>query len=580
MTTPVSLGDAFSMATLTIDSAPADRATSSVIVASAAAGGEVPENLYRTTAFYRDSSGRAQLSLKLRLSFADEGAAREVLRSGCVVPAPSVVDGEGDREASGEDGREDEEGGEEGSGGAHTSESTLRFECKSVSNSGELSPLLAVEGVTVLSTKIDLSVPAIVFDVEVSVRAPLEQGVPILPGSPPSSHAQPGGRPSAILEEVDDDEESAPRNPRSPSSPWQRDSLLQWEKDAGATSARLEVRAVLSQPVTDPDDNEGGNLQPQYGRDPFSLGLLALELGAGTRPQKPAASRSAAHTRYATSLLYTDTAVLYLRLVSALTLKVREVGGARAAMGATLLSLTVAHGNIHDEPVTITNIALHPGHSRLWPPQPPNAQAATPPMRHGSRYNTGPTSTQAKGGGDGRSVLPRPGGGGPAYIHPQQHQAMALQRSYLARRSSPGNADDDDSAVVTATSTTSATTGLPSRVTLHQQRGAIAGVGTGNGAPGRSGNVVPSAGTALATAGTVPRPSHMIGKGSTVRGVGIAGDALSPGWQSMQGGEFSVIDMSNTVRWGFAMERPRSCRSCFAHMRPSQPSYRSTQGRT
>jgi len=47
-----------------------------------------------------------------------------------------------------------------------------------------------------------------------------------------------------------------------------------------------------------------------------------------------------------------------------LTLSIREVGGARAASGATLVSLTIAHSNHHPFPVTIHQIALHPGHSR------------------------------------------------------------------------------------------------------------------------------------------------------------------------------------------------------------------------
>jgi hypothetical protein len=50
-----------------------------------------------------------------------------------------------------------------------------------------------------------------------------------------------------------------------------------------------------------------------------------------------------------------------------LHLTVREVCGARAASGATLVEITVEHSSEwHRENVTVTGLAFHPGQSRLW----------------------------------------------------------------------------------------------------------------------------------------------------------------------------------------------------------------------
>jgi len=54
-----------------------------------------------------------------------------------------------------------------------------------------------------------------------------------------------------------------------------------------------------------------------------------------------------------------------VNLVKALSINVQEIGGARAASGATLVSLTISHSNEHNIPIIISNIALHAGHSRL-----------------------------------------------------------------------------------------------------------------------------------------------------------------------------------------------------------------------
>lgn len=53
---------------------------------------------------------------------------------------------------------------------------------------------------------------------------------------------------------------------------------------------------------------------------------------------------------------------LGVSLTHALFMSVSSVKG--SSMGQTLVSFTLRHSNMHSEPVTITNISLHPGHSR------------------------------------------------------------------------------------------------------------------------------------------------------------------------------------------------------------------------
>ncbi|CAB9522570.1 expressed unknown protein [Seminavis robusta] len=66
-----------------------------------------------------------------------------------------------------------------------------------------------------------------------------------------------------------------------------------------------------------------------------------------------------------------DPFILEVILTDALAIDVTSVTG--PTTGRTLVSLVMRHPNTHGEPVTVTNIALHPGHSRLELPAPPGA---------------------------------------------------------------------------------------------------------------------------------------------------------------------------------------------------------------
>jgi len=171
----------------------------------------------------------------------------------------------------------------------------LEAQCHPVEEEGAA---VTVEGITILSTTVEGN--SVLLDTEVIVRAPSQ---------------------------------AASEKKQSKQAP-------KW----GVVMTRLEVTAVLA------------NRQEQ--RRPVVSGLVALELGGGSRPfTGPTRQTSNTHSQTRLGPLSID-----LSMTHALKLSAKSVGG--TSHGNTMVSLTMKHSNTHQEPVTITNIAMHPGHSR------------------------------------------------------------------------------------------------------------------------------------------------------------------------------------------------------------------------
>jgi hypothetical protein len=83
--------------------------------------------------------------------------------------------------------------------------------------------------------------------------------------------------------------------------------------------------------------------------------LMALELGAIPDHMQKESSARVHETRL-------NSAALQVTLTHAFTIAVNSIPG--STLGNTLVSLTIRHSNTHSEPVSLTNIAFHPGHSR------------------------------------------------------------------------------------------------------------------------------------------------------------------------------------------------------------------------
>lgn len=104
---------------------------------------------------------------------------------------------------------------------------------------------------------------------------------------------------------------------------------------------RLEITALLVTKKTRSLESKG------------IPGLIAMEFTGGVIPYAEQSSMSQSRL---------PPVFLNLRITEALSISVRAVPG--SSSGSTLVSLTMAHSNTHDEDITVKNIALHPGHSR------------------------------------------------------------------------------------------------------------------------------------------------------------------------------------------------------------------------
>lgn len=525
------------------------KARSSDVVAFSG-GGAGGSSSYRTTSFYRDSSGRSALHLRLKLECDSIDELDRIVRSGCVSAPPSSPPPEESADDGGDDGgdedaSEEEEAKEDGddpkasSGGeaGDNPPSSLRFEVRSLAPSG-----VTVEGISILSTSVGST--SALFEVEIVVRASASDdgggggrggggrfGAGGGPRPPPlpsprqqsdgfsrlasrassvSSYGGGGGAGltssthstvgSSFIEDIEEEDaqdeeeeerdgEEKRREEDEEGGAWGGDDFCGGDGAASTVKAQLEIRAVLSERQRkassssesgpdrddDVDDRAAAADLPAGGGpedDGLSLGLLALELGGGaalpspllTSPSNRTDRRGNADRRTTTSPVF-----LTLSLTEALSVSVKEIGGARAAAGATLVSLIVSHSNSHDEDVTVTNIALHPGHSRLWQPPPPSTTTQPPP---------------------------------------------------------PSSSAPDDRTVTTASSTAVAS-----------------GVGLAGGRPPRPPGHIP----AISNDAAAPAPpvsSFQTGRPPHA--------AFLPSGRSMPGGQHSVIDMSRAVRWGYA----------------------------
>ncbi len=333
--------------------------------ATSAAGGAVQHA--QTTGCYTDSSGRSRIRLLLRLDFGSAEEIDAVVDSGCLVPAPSPASNKAAAAAAavaaaaadGADGEENDQSKAKKKN-KRKGAASLKFECAPVLRDESQRNPISVESIAVQSTHVDTSDPedcAILFVVEVAVRSTEEED-----------------------EEGDDD--------------YTEDGEVKSEDDGGRAATEnghggsggggddlLQIRAVLSERL--PSRRNTATIRPSN----VPIGLLALELGSGfggggvgsarlasasasaTASEDATGSTSASTVHYSTLHTRTRPVNLTLNLVEPLVVTVREVGGARAASGATLVSVIVSHSNQHDEDVTVTNLAIHPGHSRPWNPQ-------------------------------------------------------------------------------------------------------------------------------------------------------------------------------------------------------------------
>lgn len=286
---------------------------------------------WKTTSFFIDSSGRSTFALPLELTFASKADLDVFLAAKCLSPPPSYDATEHDPvETHNADAEKNNDvdasvpAGElrsdQPEGSVVAASVALEVTSYSIDDGREV----AVEGVTVTSTAVDGLVVS--FDALVTVRATFHDSVS-LPNTP-SGFSATGGAGGDYTH-------------REP-------------KDLNVVT-NLEVTPVLTMMHT---KQNVAAIRGDGGEDDVP-DLVALELAAiPDQMQKSSIDRIREARLRCVSLRVTVT--------HAFTIAVKSVPGpsGNTRMGNTLVSLTIRHSCSHTEPVIITNVAIHPGHSR------------------------------------------------------------------------------------------------------------------------------------------------------------------------------------------------------------------------
>jgi hypothetical protein len=293
----------------------------------------------QTTSFFIDSSGRSSFTLPLELTFASKADLDDFLAAKCLDPPPEnlVLEDNGNDNNAGESTTDDEK--------AAVSASVLAFEVKSFSADDKKE--VAVEGVTILSCSVQLDDLAVSFQTKVTVRAVVQDDSIVSPTSPVAFSSTPrgaGGVGGAENFNFNDDSSDL-------------SSMAAAAKKRKQTQAFNVVTKLEITPVLTIQRKMERKTPGDIDQDDDSFNLMALELAAvPDQIQKGGTDR--------THEARLDAMTLIVTLTHAFTISVKSVPGPKSQMGNTMVSLTIEHSNSHAENVTITNIALHPGHSR------------------------------------------------------------------------------------------------------------------------------------------------------------------------------------------------------------------------
>lgn len=266
----------------------------------------------KKTAYYRDSSGRARVQLKVKLEIPEDGAksAESLLKSGCIATIPRDVSTTSEDELF--------------------EDASFTFECKMSSFNSSRANSWALEGVSIVQSVVERTtgankVSAIVFDVEVAVRG------------------------SGLICRDDSGSES----------------LEEGELELCAVLRQKKKRQVEVDYIKGKSDAiTAGLLGLELGGGAVSPAAISKSL-MGTCSESPVAPRR--EFRYGVVVNKTSPVRVLTTLIPPLNLTVREVSGARSATGSTLVEITVEHASIwHKENAVVTGVSFHPGQSRLW----------------------------------------------------------------------------------------------------------------------------------------------------------------------------------------------------------------------
>lgn len=320
------------------------------------------------TSFFVDSSGRSSFTVPLQMTFAKKKDLEELLMASCFDPPPCNL-------VPATDPIEDGNDKNEGDGGetviAKDTSATIlspairnkkkfdsvAFEVKSVPSDHDDPNQVTVEGVSIISCSVKNLV--VTFKTKVTVRATTR------------------GSPSASVSTSTDS--LAPMSPSRFSSSLLRTKTM---KNCAESELELKQQQQLQQinistsfkiiPVLTienssirhrADDKNKNEVNTNY----FSPDLTLLELAAiqmQYNNNNKAASSVLSTSNDKFHEIRLSPIIINVTLTNAFTITVQSVLGPKSRTGNTLVSLSIQHSNTHNLPVTITNISVHPGHSR------------------------------------------------------------------------------------------------------------------------------------------------------------------------------------------------------------------------
>ena len=299
---------------------------------------------YKTSSFYLDSSGRASISLPLQLEFPSEESLRHF--QDCLEPKP--VNNNNNKSAAKD---------EEGNNDETTTSSTTTTTTAAASTQDPPSPppkrRISIEAKVTLSIG---SGEAIVATVEkVTVQSTKQQLVS-------SSNNNNNNNNNIVIFETD----IIVRVSRAGTAGAVVPSSSNGDASSGA-KADLEIAAVLLEQsdatatATAPTAKQDTSTTMKYSQTLDGLTLLNLG-GAAARRRRLNSNNILNSNNTAVRYTRTKPFTLQASLTNALSISVVSIPG--PVVGHTLLGLTIQHTGTHTEDICITNIALHPSHSR------------------------------------------------------------------------------------------------------------------------------------------------------------------------------------------------------------------------
>ena len=285
------------------------------------------------TSFFVDSSGRSSFTAHLRMSFQEKHGLEQLLAAGCFDPPPKSDD----------DATNDQSAAASAPTMKRNTDAYVSFEVESIPSEYDDTRRVTVEGVSIVSSSIKDS--SVTFKTKVTMRA----------SKPGSSHSSP--------------KQMSPS--RFSSSPVKNNAMKDrigdsFESDQEDQQQQVTISTRFA--ITPVLIIENNRIKNEVSKNNFRPDLMQLELVAIPDEMQYNNKKDSSSVLGSSNEKINETRLspvtISVTLTNAFAIAVKSVPGPKSRVGNTLVSLSIQHSNTHNLPVTITNICVHPGHSR------------------------------------------------------------------------------------------------------------------------------------------------------------------------------------------------------------------------